>query len=100
MATRTADIHIRIEPTLKSKAEQVFARDGYSITDAFTNFCRQSVYKNRTIAAPKRKCGAINADALTAEQLDNLVEEARISAKEDGTVSIDEFRKEFETVNA
>lgn len=95
MATRTADIHIRIEPALKMQAEQVFSRDGYSMTDAFVNFCRQSVYRDRTIAAPRRKRGLVNADKLSARELDDMVDTAVASIDANGTTPVGEFRKEL-----
>jgi DNA-damage-inducible protein J len=42
---KTATINARIEPTIKAKAEKVFAAIGLSATDAIGMFYRQVVFR-------------------------------------------------------
>ena len=44
--TKSANLHIRIDPETKASAEQLFSSFGITISDAVTMFLRQSVMVN------------------------------------------------------
>ena len=44
--TKSANLHIRIDPETKASAEQLFSSFGITISDAVTMFLRQSVMIN------------------------------------------------------
>jgi len=44
--TKTANLHIRIDPETKSNAEQLFSSFGITISDAVVMFLRQSLMVN------------------------------------------------------
>jgi len=41
--TRTANLHVRIDPATKSCAEEVFSQFGITVSDAITIFLRKSI---------------------------------------------------------
>ncbi|MBQ6127452.1 type II toxin-antitoxin system RelB/DinJ family antitoxin [Candidatus Saccharibacteria bacterium] len=56
MATRTADIHIRIQPDLKKQAERIFAEGGFTLTDGIEQFLDWTVrHKKSPIRLQKRR---------------------------------------------
>ena len=85
-APKTATFQMRINPEVKQRMEDIYARQGLSFTDAVNIFIQQSLNMARLPfpASPE------TADSMPAKALRRLLDEAEkgwASAEKDGWVS-------------
>ena len=83
---KTANLNIRIEPDVKSRAEELFSSFGITITDAVNLFLHQSLLEYRLPFQPHQP--QYNAETLAAmqEALDieaGLIQTKRYSSVEE-----------------
>lgn len=70
MATRTADIHIRIQPDVKKRAEQIFAEGGFTLTDGIEQFLSWTVrHKKVPIRLVRRRPNIPVLSEMTREEI-------------------------------
>ena len=82
-APKTATFQMRINPEVKQRVEDIYARQGLSFTDAVNIFIQQSL-NMEGLASPE------NAEYMKAKALRRLLDEAEkgwASAEKDGWVS-------------
>ena len=77
--SKTATINMRIEPTVKAQAEDVFSSFGISITDAINVFLHASIMEGGFPFQPKRPC--YNKETLLAIQEARNIIAGKIEAK-------------------
>ena len=94
MATRTADIHIRMEPTLKSQAEEIFRLNGVTPSDVVTYVYRRAVKTNRSPVALPKRGGVLDMDRMTKEQIMAELEKA-VQEVDEGNYHTIEESKQF-----
>ena len=85
-APKTATFQMRINPEVKQRMEDIYARQGLSFTDAVNIFIQQSLNAGGLpfLASPE------NAEYMKAKAMRRLLEEAEkgwASAEKDGWVS-------------
>lgn len=92
MATKTANVNIRIELGIKEKAEKILEKLGIPHAVAIDMYYRQIIAHNGipfSISLPAR-------DEMTKDQFDSLMEEGLKQAKSDNSFDLDEVFKELE----
>ena len=77
--TKTATINMRIEPTVKAQAEDVFSSFGISITDAINIFLYASIMEGGFPFRPKQP--RYNKETLIAMQEARDIMDGKIEAK-------------------
>lgn len=90
-APKTATFQMRINPDVKRRVEEIYARQGLSLTEAVNIFLQQSLNAEGLpfLASPE------NAAYMKAKALRRLLNEAEAgwaSAEKDGWLSEDEAR--------
>lgn len=76
MATKTSSIYIRLEPGVKETAEQVLSALGLPLSSAVNLFLKQVAMRRCIpfpLSLPQNRC--IETDQMTAEELDNAIED-------------------------
>lgn len=96
MVTKTADIHVRIQPNLKEEAEKIFMSTGHTASDAITQFYAWTVRHKKTPMRLRRKPAIPCLDDMTEEEINIMVEEARQQARAGKIVSLDETVRKIE----
>lgn len=83
MNTRTATIHTRIQPNLKSRAEQIFADSGHTTSDVIEQFYIQTVRRGKVpIHLSKRRAKIPDEILMTTDETKAMLTAASNSAKE------------------
>ena len=77
--TKTATINMRIEPTVKAQAEDVFSSFGISITDAINIFLHASIMEGGFPFQPKQP--RYNKETLFAIQEARAIMDGKMEAK-------------------
>ena len=77
--TKTATINMRIEPTVKAQAEDVFSSFGISITDAINIFLHASIMEGGFPFQPKQP--RYNKETLLAIQEARAIMDGKVEAK-------------------
>ena len=77
--TKTATINMRIEPTVKAQAEDVFSSFGISITDAINIFLHASIMEGGFPFQPKQP--RYNKEMLLAIQEARAIMDGKMEAK-------------------
>ena len=77
--TKTATINMRIEPTVKAHAEDVFSSFGISITDAINIFLHASIMEGGFPFQPKQP--RYNKETLLAIQEARAIMDGKMEAK-------------------
>ena len=77
--TKTATINMRIEPTVKAQAEDVFSSFGISITDAINIFLHASIMEGGFPFQPKQP--RYNKETLLAIDEARAIMDGKIEAK-------------------
>jgi len=93
--TRTANLHIRIDPETKKSAEKLYSSFGITITDAITMFLRQSLFVGGLpfeLRQPR-----YNAETEAAIQEANDIISGKIKTK--SFASLDDFYADLENDN-
>lgn len=88
-APKTATFQMRINPEVKRRVEDVYARQGLSFTDAVNIFIQQSLNDNGLpfLVSPE------NAEFMKAKAMRRLLDEVQKgwdSAEKDGWLTLDE----------
>ena len=96
MAIRTANIHIRIEPEIKTGAESVFSELGITASDAIAGFY-DYVYRRRRLPAKlvKKSPKILNLDIATATEVKTALNDSRTHAKNGHVKSASESYAKF-----
>lgn len=92
MATKTANVNIRIELGIKEQAEKILEKLGIPRAVAIDMYYRQIIAHNGipfSISLPAR-------DEMTKDQFDSLMEEGLKQAKSDNSFDLDEVFNELE----
>ncbi len=82
---KTATINMRIEPTIKDQAENVFSNFGISVTDAINIFLHASIMEGGFPFQPKQPL--YNKETLLAMQEARDIMEGKIEAKRYSSLS-------------
>lgn len=77
--TKTANINMRIDPEIKSKAEKLFSSFGMSVTDAINIFLHKSIMEGGLPFEVKQT--RYNAETEAAIQEARAIMEGRIQTK-------------------
>jgi len=77
--SKTATINMRIEPTIKAQAEDVFSSFGISVTDAINIFLHASIMEGGFPFQPKQP--RYNRETLLAMQEAREIMDGKIEAK-------------------
>ena len=92
MASKTANVNIRIELGIKEKAEKILEKLGIPRAVAIDMYYRKIIAHNGipfSISLPAR-------DEMTKDQFDSLMEEGLKQAKSDNSFDLDEVFNELE----
>ena len=77
MATRTANINIRIEPTVKQQAAEVFTESGLSFSDAINAFCKETIRRQSIpFRFTAKKRNPVDISHMTKEEFMTTLREA------------------------
>lgn len=90
--SKTATINMRIEPTIKAQAEDVFSSFGISVTDAINIFLHASIMEGGFPFQPKQP--RYNRETLLAMQEAREIMDGKIEAKR--YTSLSELMDEME----
>lgn len=91
MATKTADIHIRIQPEVKEQAEAIFARAGVSASDAIEQFYLWTIRHQKTpMRLKSRRANIPDLNEMTDDEIDAMIEDARRDVREGKIISNEE----------
>lgn len=82
---KTATINMRIEPTIKAQAENVFSNFGISVTDAINIFLHASIMEGGFPFQPKQPF--YNKETLLAMQEARDIMKGKIEAKRYSSLS-------------
>ena len=93
-APKTATFQMRINPEVKRRVEDVYARQGLSFTDAVNIFIQQSLNDNGLpfLASPE------NAEFMKSKAMRRLLDEAQKgwdSAEKEGWLSIEDVEAQL-----
>lgn len=95
MAIRTANVNVRIEPSIKQQAAEIFTESGMSFSDAINAFCRETI---RRQAIPfrftARKKNPVDVSYMTKEELLASLEEAAKGPSRPAKEFFEEFARE------
>ena len=81
--TRTATIHTRIQPSLKRRAERIFASAGHTPSEVLEQFYAQTVRRGKVpIRLTKRRAAIPDEGAMTSAELRAMLATASASARE------------------
>ena len=92
---KTANLSIRIDPSLKESSEKILNELGMPMSNAISLFLKQVVIHNGIpfdVKLPKR---IVNYDDLTTEELDAEIQKGIDDYENGRYTSLDEFQKEF-----
>lgn len=94
MATRTADIHIRIQPDVKKQAEQIFAEGGFTLTDGIEQFLSWTVrHKKAPIRLQKRRPNIPVLADMTREEIRAMCNESEARIQKGEFYTSEEIRE-------
>lgn len=81
MATKTADLHIRIQPEIKARAEDIFASSGHTMSDAVEQFLTWTVKHNKPPVRLRRHRARIpDLNSMTKLEINQLLHESETEA--------------------
>lgn len=92
---KTAVVNIRMEPTLKQEAAEIFSESGLSFSDAITAFCRETV--NRQVIPihfTARRNNPADVSSLTKKELWAKIKESEKEEFEPFEIAMTNFEKE------
>jgi DNA-damage-inducible protein J len=89
--TKTASLHIRVDPTVKQRAEELFSGFGITITDAVNMFLHQSLLECRLPFQPHQPQYNAETEAAIQEARDIIA--GKIQAR--SYSSYEEFEAEM-----
>ncbi|MBR3623814.1 MAG: type II toxin-antitoxin system RelB/DinJ family antitoxin [Selenomonadaceae bacterium] len=95
---KTANINLRIEPSVKAQADAVFSNLGISITDAINIFIHASIMEGGFPFQPKQPRYNRETEAAMQEARDIMT--GKIEAKRYGSLNDLLADMDMETVNA
>lgn len=79
---RTATIHARIQPGLKSRAEEIFAESGHTTSEVLEQFYAQTVKRGKVpIRLTKRRAKILDESINTPEEIRTALVQAKKSAQ-------------------
>ena len=97
MATRTADIHIRIQPDVKKQAEQIFAEGGFTLTDGIEQFLSWTVrHKKAPIRLVRRRPNIPVLSEMTKEEIKAELAKAEDDFKHGRTYTVKQINEMVE----
>lgn len=77
MATRTAELHIRVAPDLKNSAEAFFAGAGHTLSDGIEQYLYWTVNHQRTpMRLRKRRANIPDLSKMSAAEVSGMLAEA------------------------
>lgn len=95
MATRTANVNIRIEPAIKQQAADVFSECGLSFSDAINAFCRETIRRQSIpFRFTAKKRNPVDISNMTKEEFLTSLKEAEKGASRPAEEFFEEFARE------
>ena len=95
MATKTADIHIRISPTLKAEAEDYFEKSDVTMSQALEQFLIWTIKHQKTPMRLRKRASIPDLNAMTREETREMIDSAEQEVKSDKYHTTDEVRREM-----
>ena len=95
MATKTADLHIRINPTLKKQAEEYFDKVGVTTSQALEQFLIWTVKHQKTPMRLKRRANIPDLSVMTDEEIREMLEESEREVRAGKYYTVNEVRREM-----
>ena len=95
MATKTADLHIRINPALKKQAEDYFERAGVTTSQALEQFLVWTVKHQKTPMRLKKKANIPDLSVMTREEIEAMLEASEREVKAGKYYTVNEVRREM-----
>ena len=95
MATKTADVHSRINPGLKAQAEDYFEKNGTTMSQALEQFLAWTVRHQKTPMRLKKRANIPDLSLMTDEEVQAMLDEAEKQVKEGKYYTVDEVRREM-----
>lgn len=92
MATKTADIHVRIQPGIKSQAEQIFGRTGFSASEAIEQFYIWTIRHQHTPMRLKKRAEIPDLNIMTETEIRKMLGDAKKQVREGNTYSNGEVK--------
>lgn len=90
MATRSANVNVRVEPDIKKQAEDILEKLGISVS-AFINMTYRQVIMKRGIPFSVDLCEGIKTlDTMTDMEFDDVMKKGLMQAKSGEAVSYEE----------
>lgn len=99
MATKTADLHIRIQPGLKKQAEEVFAETGHTMSEALEQILGWTVKHKKSPIRLRRRANIADFGKMTNCEVEQYLSDVSREADEDfkkgRTILSEDVRKAF-----
>ncbi|MBQ3348298.1 type II toxin-antitoxin system RelB/DinJ family antitoxin [Candidatus Saccharibacteria bacterium] len=92
MATRTADIHIRINPLLKKQAEEYFDGEGVTMSQALEQFLSWTVAHHKTPMRLTRRANIPNEKTMTKAEVRAMLDEALAEVNDGKYVTLETMK--------
>lgn len=93
MATKTAEIHIMIRPDLKDGAESVFAKAGYTASEAIEQFYAWTLRHNRTPMKIEKKAKIPDLSRMTKEEVNAILDDSEKQIEQGRYITVSEARR-------
>ncbi|MBO7657049.1 type II toxin-antitoxin system RelB/DinJ family antitoxin [Candidatus Saccharibacteria bacterium] len=97
MATKTADVHIRINPTLKSQAEDYFEENGTTMSQAVEQFLAWTVKHKKTPMRLKHRANILDLSRMSKTEIETMLKDSEKEVKTGKHYTINEVRREMAT---
>ena len=99
MATKTTDIHIRINPTLKKQAEEYFEGAGVTMSQALEQFLAWTVKHQKTPIRLKRRANIPDENLMTKEEIVKMLDETMDEIKAGKCMTFEQFKERVEELH-
>jgi len=96
MATKTADVHIRINPGLKAQAEKVFEKNGTTMSQALEQFLAWTVKHQKTPMRLKRRANIPDENLMTVEEIRTMLDKTMEEVEEGKYMTVEQFKDKVE----
>ena len=93
---KTAEIHTRIQPSVKRQAERIFAESGHTASDAIEQFYIWTIKHGKTPMRLRKHANIPDEALMSDAEADQMINEARADYKNGNYISLDSLQKEIE----
>ncbi len=95
---KTSNLSVRIDPVLKESSERILNQLGIPMSSAITLFLKQVVINNGIPFDVKLPKGIVNIDDLSDEEIQKEIQKGIDDFDNGRYVTLEEFKKEIESL--